>query len=139
MGGGTKKVRQQSAATTTRAKKLSCSIFRLCSRARNYSIDQKEKSPPEEVKNLFEPTTRTARVTPVQQQARRNLEPQPMSQPASFMHHIDGNSHFVPRSNGLYALCDEGGCSHLDRRNICPTLTRRTCLSTCSSILPRLG
>ena len=49
----------------------------------NIAAGHKEKSPLEEVENLLKPTTRTAQVTPVQQQCRRKHEP--ISQPT---HHI---------------------------------------------------
>jgi hypothetical protein len=78
-----KKVQQQSAAShdnSERFVKLSYSSFRLYSQVRNYPADRKEKSPLEEVKNLAEARTRTARVTPLHQQGRRNLEPRPISQ-----------------------------------------------------------
>ena len=91
------------------------------------NVGRKEKSPLEEVKNLLEPTTRTAQVTPVQQQRRRKLDPQPAPQPIpSTCHHFDGNPHFSPHSTGLCALRDEGCCFHLNKRNTCRTLTRRT-------------
>ena len=64
-----------------RSVKLACSGFRLCSWVRNYPVDQKEKCPLAEVKDLFEPMTRTAQVTPIQQHGRRKIEPQATSKP----------------------------------------------------------
>ena len=67
--------------------KLSYSGFRLCSWVRNYPVGRKEKRPLEEVKNLFEPMTRTAQVTPIQQHGRRKLDSQAISKSTPSMCH----------------------------------------------------
>jgi len=68
--------------------KPSHSSFRLYLRLRNYLLGWKEKSLLEEVQKILEPTTRTARVTPVHQQRRRKHEPQLTSQPTPSTYHI---------------------------------------------------
>jgi len=86
----TAKVQQQSAVATKTAKgsfKLSYSGFRLCSWVRHCPVGRKEKRPLEEVKNLFEPMTRMAQVTPVQQHGRRKIEPQATSKSTPSMCH----------------------------------------------------
>jgi hypothetical protein len=67
--------------------KLSYSGFRLCSWVRNCPIGRKEKRPLEEVKNLFEPMTRTAQVTPIQPHGRQKLDPQATSKSTPSMCH----------------------------------------------------
>ena len=62
-----KKAQQQSAATTTTTKGSLRSFIRVFVITHPYSVGRKEKSPLEEVKNLLEPMTRTAQITPIQQ------------------------------------------------------------------------
>ena len=81
-----KKVQQQSAATMTTTKGSLRSFIRVFVITHPYSVGRKEKSPLEEVKNLLEPITRTAQVTPIQQPRRCKLEP--TSQPTPSTHHI---------------------------------------------------
>ena len=82
---------------------------------------------------------RSAQVTPLQQQRRRKLEPQPISQPTRL--HIISLPWQIPfralLRDGLYALHDEGRRSHCNRRNTCHLIVcdreltaLRLCLST---------